>query len=103
MERDPLEKTPYSRQTRRRSLDRSEQSEKLETVCDVFLGWRFEPAERRRIVAPCDDLEECCREIDPRDLGLAMRIEMIARVPETDRAAGTEVGVLPQWRKIEAG
>ena len=85
-------------------LDDAETNEQRQRSVDRAGGRRLEPLERARIAAPRDDVEGRAGEIDSTNIGLAVRAQPIARVPQPQndarrdapRAPGALIGRVPR-------
>ena len=64
------------------TIDRAEAAQQTECRVNAIGRRRFEPVERQRIGAPCEQIEDRAREIDASDFGFTMRPQPIARIPQ---------------------
>src|SRR5436309_5318148 len=72
-----------TRPTRPTRPKQSKPHEQLHCRIERLVSWSVEPLQRTRIAAPDEDVQHSAREIDPMDLGLAVRPQPIARIPQT--------------------
>ena len=72
------------------AIDRTEPVQQAKRGVNAIGRRRFEPVERQRICAPCQQVEHGRREIDSRNLRFTMRTQPVAGIPQPPDEAGTQ-------------